>query len=103
MRAWLLMLGGLLIWAVHFGGVYGIASVFDVISSADAPLSRLSAGALTLASLAANAALFVYVAGARKRRKGDAVADWVLSIGALNAAISFVAVLWQGLPAIVGH
>lgn len=103
MRSWLLMLGGLLVWAVHFGGSYGIASVFDVISEADAPLARLLAGALTIASLTANAALFVYIARARKRRKDDEVGDWILSVGALNAAVSLLAVLWQGLPAIVGH
>lgn len=103
-RLWLVTFGGLLVWAIHFGGSYGVASVFDVIDRADAPLSRLFTGGLTLACLAANVALFVLVLRLRRREAGgDFVRDWMLSIGALNAAGSFVAVLWQGLPAVVGH
>lgn len=103
MRAWLLMLGGMVVWVVHFGGVYAIASVFDVVSNADAPASLWLSGALTVVCLLANAALLLLIVRLRRRRGDDFVADWVLSLGALNAALSFVAVLWQGLPTIVGQ
>ena len=102
MRPWLLMFGGMIVWAIHFGGIYAIASVFDVISVADAFGSRLAIGALTLACLAADGALFVVTANRPNKHEGDVVLSWMVTVGALMAAISFVAVAWQGLPTLFG-
>ena len=41
MRRWAWMLGGLIVWTVHFMGVYAIASLADVVSRADDPLWRM--------------------------------------------------------------
>lgn len=101
MRPWLFMFGGMGVWAIHFAGIYAIASVFDVIATANAPSSRLATGALTLVCLAANAALFVATSFRRGKDTGDSVLRWMLTVGALMAAISFVSVAWQGLPALI--
>lgn len=100
MRPWLLLFGGMIVWAVHFAGIYAIASVFDLVSEADAPGSRLATGALTLGCLAADAALFAATTIWLGRDAGDDVLGWMLTVGALMAAISFVSVAWQGLPAL---
>ena len=41
MRRWAWMLGGLIVWTVHFMGLYAIASAADVVSRADDPLWRM--------------------------------------------------------------
>lgn len=96
------MMGGMLVWAVHFAGIYAIASVFDVIATADALGSRVATGALTLVCLAADAALFLVTALRRKGDVGDPVIRWMMAVGTLIAAVSFVSVAWQGLPALFG-
>lgn len=98
MRAWVFMLGGLAVWALHFAGVYGIASVADVAGSAEAPAARLAVAALTAACAAADGALLL----AARRRAGsakDSLDRFAASAAGLSAGVSLVAVLWQGLPA----
>jgi hypothetical protein len=99
MLNWLLMLGGMLVWMVHFAAIYTTSSVFDVISEADAPGARWTVGAVTIACLAANAALFALNLRGLRR---DEVTAWMHSVGAILAALSFVSVAWQGLPAVIG-
>src|SRR5690606_37788564 len=41
MARWAWMLGGLIVWTVHFMGVYAIASLADVVSRADDPAWRM--------------------------------------------------------------
>jgi len=95
---WFLMLGGMLVWALHFGGIYATASMFDVISEADAHGALWTVAALTAACLVANAALF---AVNLRGLKEDAVIAWMRSVGGILAALSFVSVAWQGLPALI--
>lgn len=107
MRRWLLLLGGPLIWAIHFAGVYGIASVADVITRADDPRSRAGVLAFTLACAAADA-LLIWLIWRRKgplmRAEGDpGLSRFWRSAAAGGAVLSLVFVLWQGLPAIIGH
>lgn len=102
MRAWALLLGGMAVWAAHFGGVYAIASVFDVISEADTPASRWTSAGWTVVCLLANAMLLLLIVRSGRRRPGDEVDGWVRSVGALGAVFSFLSVLWQGLPAVIG-
>lgn len=102
MRRWLLMLAGLLVWTVHFLGVYGIASVAEVVDRADAPPARWTVGAFTLACIAADAA--IGAAALRSlRRETDGLNRFIAKAAALAAGLSAIAVIWQGLPALVGH
>jgi hypothetical protein len=98
---WLFMLGGLIVWAVHFLGVYGIASAGEVLTRSDSPASLWTVGAFTAACLAADAALLAWAL--RRRTTGDTLDDFTRSLAALGAGVSAIAVLWQGFPALVGH
>lgn len=102
MRRWLLLLGGMLVWGLHFGGVYAIASVADVVARADAPAARLAVGGLTLVCLAANL-LILNRAVKLVRAPRDDVDGLTGAVAALGAVLSIVGVAWQGLPALIGH
>lgn len=93
MRGWALLLGGLVVWAAHFFLVYAFASIFPGIA-----LARWLAIAATLAALAADAAI-VWLALANGPTT-DELDRWRARVGAAGAALSFVAVAWQGFPAI---
>lgn len=93
MREWALLLGGLVVWAAHFFLVYGFASIFPGMA-----LARWLAIGATIAALAADAAiLWLALAGGRL---ADELERWQARVGAAGAALSFVAVAWQGFPAI---
>ena len=102
MKAWAYMLGGLVVWAVHFLGVYVIASVADVAGGADHPVSRGAVGMFTLVCLIA-AGWLTLDAGRRWRRAGDEMAGFVSAVAATGAGVAVVSILWQGLPAVVGY
>ena len=94
-RSWGLLLGGLLVWAADFFLLYAIASIF-----LDTRIAQVLALLVTLAALAANGLLFLL--NWRQVRSPDSDYDgWIARIGLLGAAISALAVLWQGFPAIL--
>ncbi|MDQ3077213.1 MAG: hypothetical protein M3Q83_00040 [Pseudomonadota bacterium] len=95
MRSWAFMLGGLIVWAVQFFALYIIASVFMTTT-----LSRVLTAIITLACLAADA-LLLQGAMAQRAKRTDDIARWRASMAALSAAVSLVAVAWQGLPALL--
>lgn len=101
MGRWAFMLGGLIVWTVHFGGVYGIASIADVAQDAAVPPARWAVGALTAACVAADAVL-AWVA-LRRPTGDDSLDRFATRTAATGAGLSAVAVVWQGLPALVGH
>ncbi|MFT4956234.1 MAG: hypothetical protein ACI8U3_002639 [Brevundimonas sp.] len=100
MKRWGYILGGLIVWTVHFLGVYVIASVGDVAADADHPLSRAAVGIFTLICLIAAGGLTV--AAARRWRRGGDEMGFENIIAATGGAISAISILWQGLPAVVG-
>ena len=94
MSKWVLLLGGLTIWAAHFFLLYGFASVFPGTQTA-----RMLTWIATVPALAANAFL-LWTAAARTLFAADDELDrWVLNVAAAGALLSLVAVLWQALPA----
>lgn len=95
MRAWALLLGGLIVWSIHFFSLYVIASIF--LTSI---LSRVLTLLVTAACLTANGGAFWWALRDSRGDGGDEFWRWTRAIAALIAAISFLAVLWQGLPAI---
>jgi hypothetical protein len=95
MRAWLLLLSGLIVWTVHFFGVYTAASLFPGTS-----LARWLTGLLTLAALGLLAAAVFLVKGNTTGRKDDNLSRWLESLALLGAALSAIAILYQGLPAL---
>lgn len=102
MGRWLLLLGGMIVWAIHFLGIYGIASVGDVVAEANAPAALWSIGALTL--LCAGADVVIGATALRRPLTPDDGLDrFVRTAGALGAGLSLVAVIWQGLPILVAR
>lgn len=96
MRTWGFLLGGLLVWAVHFFLLYGIASLWP-----GTKLAHWLTLAATIPAVAADAGLLWLAAALRLRTSSDELRGWVIDVGAVSAALSLVAVLWQALPAIV--
>ncbi|WP_106639086.1 hypothetical protein [Allosphingosinicella vermicomposti] len=89
MRSWIILLGGLALWAVHFFGLYFTGSIF--LSSGTA---RSIAGLFTLACAAATLLLMAWI-----NRQSEAVlAGWVSPAGRAGAVLALIAIIWQGLP-----
>lgn len=96
MRAWAFLLGGLLVWAAHFFALYAIASIVETTT-----LARLLTGLATLAGLAADSWLLRSALAKPRDGAADPTEQWVNIIAAFAAGLSAVAVLWQGLPALL--
>jgi hypothetical protein len=95
MRPWLVLLGGLLVWAAHFFAVYGFASLLPGTS-----LARWLTALLTLGGLVILAAMAL-PSRRRAHAQGDGdLASWLNRLELLGLALAAVAVLYQGLPAL---
>jgi len=94
MRGWTFMLGGMIVWTVHFFALYGIASVFLTST-----LSRVLTVVVSVGCEAANAWLFVR---ARAMKSIDEPEEWIRRLTLLGIALSALAVFWQALPAVIG-
>ena len=96
MRTWSFLLSGLVVWAVHFFGLYLFASVWPGTATA-----RGLALLLTALCLAVNAWLLRRALPALRRNPADDFDRWAASIATAGLGFSLVAVLWQGLPALL--
>ena len=92
------MLGGLLVWAVHFMGIYAIASVAD-LSRDHEGLWTVTAGLLTLSCLAALAPL--YLAARAGSRSGKPNGPLTAALGQIGAIMAAIAIIWQTLPWVI--
>lgn len=99
-----------MIWAVHFGVIYTITALACARGDGDSVLMALGGvrtwviGATALALLAAAAVLFL----ALRDRKGSAsnrherpVQGFLAYTTATLAALSLLAILWNGLPVLI--
>ncbi|HYC97613.1 hypothetical protein [Brevundimonas sp.] len=102
MRRWAWMLGGLIVWTVHFMGIYAIASLADVVSRADDPAWRMAglafSGACLLMALAIAAR-----AARRLRRTTDPSTRFGDQLALLGGGVAAVAIVWQALPTVIGY
>lgn len=95
MRPWALLLGGLVVWAVQFFMLYGLASIAPGTQAA-----RI--GALIVTAACASADVFLLVFAIRSAARLPEEFDrWLLKLSIAGTALSLVAVLWQGLPALL--
>lgn len=101
MQRWFYMLGGLLVWAVHFVGIYAIASIGDVIARADDPIWRMIG--LVFSGMCVIAGVGLLIQALRRGRGGDDVSELGNVLAATGAGIAVVAMLFQSLPTVVGH
>lgn len=102
MRRWVWMLGGLIVWTIHFMGVYAIASLADVVSRADDFAWRMAGLAFSAACVAATAALTA-AAARRVRRPSDPPARFGDQLALLGGGVATVAIVWQALPTVIGY
>lgn len=100
---WPFLLGGMLVWAAHFGGAYAISSTWDLVDHAGAASARLAVGLLTGAAVLANLALLAAAARREPRLAAhrDGLSRFLNGAGALGAFVSLAAVIWQGLPILI--
>lgn len=95
MRAWAYLLGGLIAWTVHFFASYVVASLFLTSTTA-----RVLTALVTVLCLGASM-LLAAAAWRKCRNESEIVRGWMDWTAFLAAAIASVAILWQGLPAIL--
>jgi len=105
----LLMLAGLIAWAVQFTAIYGVTSTLCGRGWADAtllglevvPMTILSA---TLVTLAATAVALIWSIRNYRQVKHQPVAvvdDFVSHAAVLINGLSLVVILWHGIPAFI--
>jgi len=97
MKTWALMTGGLIVWAIHFIGVYLISSIADLLVEADDARWRMAGLAFSLACVVVICGLLA--AAVHRLRASPRFSD---QLAALGAGTALIAVLWQSLPQIVG-
>ena len=102
MRRWAWMLGGLIVWTVHFMGVYAIASLADVVSRADDLVWRMIGLAFSAACLLAALVLTGWAAR-RLRRREDPSAAFGDQLALLGGGVAAIAIIWQALPTVIGY
>jgi hypothetical protein len=95
MRKWGLLLGGLLVWTAQFFLLYGIVSIFP-----GTMLARVLAIAVTIPAIAACAWL-IWFTWKVIDTAPDEVDRWIARTGFGVALLALVAVIWQGLPAVL--
>jgi hypothetical protein len=94
LRAWVMLLGGLLVWAAHFFLLYALASLFP-----GQQIARTFTLIATVPALAADV-LLLRTAAARALRTNE-LDRWVYKVSAIGAILSLVTVVWQALPALL--
>jgi hypothetical protein len=108
-RTSLFTMGGLLVWADHFGLAYAFNALacarrfagLDVLGFGIVPLVVTAA---TLAALAASGVLFLALlrrGPARAFRDDQPAGDFLRATTIAIAGLSLVAIAWNGLPALI--
>lgn len=102
MLRWAWMLGGLIVWTVHFMGVYAIASLADVVSQADDFGWRMAG--LAFSGVCVLAAVAIAIAATRRvRRRTDPSTAFGDQLALLGGGVATVAIVWQALPTLIGY
>jgi hypothetical protein len=96
MRTWLILLGGPILWTAHFFALYIIASLL--------PGTRTAAIFVILATvIAITIAIWATLRAVRSLKvTADDFRRWSLCLSILATAISLVAIVYQGMPALIG-
>lgn len=95
MRQWRKLLGGLLLWTMHFFAVYFIGSIF--------PGTKIAAFLVVGVSIALIAVtIFLGVRSLRQYLAGtDGLDRWMVGLSSAGYAIAGIAILYQAMPAIL--
>lgn len=90
MRGWTFLLGGLIVWTVHFFALYIIGSIFLTT-----PFARVLGLLVTLACLVVGALLFRQTLATDMPTQTDI---WMRTVALCGLGLSAVAIIWQALP-----
>lgn len=91
-QTWILLLGGLVVWAAHFFLLYAFGSIFPA-----SDIARWLTVAATLAGLMANLTIIRMARADRGRDSGQDVASFAAHIAVPECLVSITAILWQGV------
>lgn len=95
MRAWIALLGGLILWLIHFCLVYAIPSLDAIGAMRPSVLDALH----TLSTLVCFAlAIALAIVSWRQTRRIAPESAFRERLSALGAALAGVAILWQAAP-----
>lgn len=92
MGSWLILLAGLIIWAVHFFLMYGIGEF-----GGDGDGARATVLAITFLCVTANGGL---MAALLRTRTANEYELWRNRSALIGILLSIIAIIWQGLPAL---
>jgi hypothetical protein len=95
MKGWIALLGGLILWLVHFALVYAIPSLDAIGAMSPSALDALH----TLSTLVCLAlAVALAIMSWRRVRRVAPESAFRERLSALGAAVAGVAILWQAAP-----
>ena len=94
MRSWLILLSGLLIWAVHFFALYLIGEF-----AGDARLSRATILAASLLCMG----IAIWLLIRFRRGVDDGFDKWRWQTAQAGLMLGLLSVLLQSLPALIAH
>ncbi len=105
----LVMLGGMIAWALQFSVIYGVTSTLCGRGWAGSTLFGIGVVqavilATTLLALVPTALIFMMLLRAHRQVEGEetsAAALFMMQAGILINGFSLVVILWQGAPALV--
>lgn len=104
-RAFLFMLSGLFAWAAHFAVIYAFNALACARDFASGLVVPLGVSAATVLALAAVGAIMIMASRrtgpARSFQKGDSTDDFLRFMTIAVAALSALAIIWDGAPALV--
>jgi len=96
MRPWLIILGGLLIWAAHFFAIYIVASLFPGIA-----IARWLVAVLGFVALGALLLLIRSIRRRTRTTRSDEIGHWLESLAFMGVALASAAIIYQSLPALI--
>lgn len=96
MRTWSILLAGPVLWTAHFFALYIIASLL--------PGSRAATLLVVAATVVAGglALWLIRKAAGALRSDQERLDSWIYRLSLLASAVSLVAIVYQGMPALIG-
>jgi hypothetical protein len=95
MPRWRLLLGGPLIWAMHFGAIYAVTSVSHVATGATNLIARIVV--ISISAICVVACGWIVMISLRRPPSDGLEAFW-RTIALTGAILAAIAVVWQTLP-----
>lgn len=92
MLRWFLLLGGLIVWTVHFFALYAVASIFLTTD-----LARALTLLITVLVLLANAGLATLTLRIIPQQDQD---RWISAVSLWGLGLGTIAIFWQGAVAL---